>query len=86
VGTLSIDHRTSIIWRLSRRSAEEAVADAPDFGFVVDVGELVYGDELGKDGEGGASSVVFELSAIELEAFVRKGELLTSDGKVLAFD
>lgn len=49
--------------------AEEAVADAPDFGFVVDVGELVDGDELGEDSQSGAGSVVFELSSIELEAF-----------------
>ena len=69
-----------------RRSAEETVADAPDFGFVIDIRHLIDGDEFGKDSESGASGVVFELGAIELETFARKSELLAGDVEIFAFN
>jgi hypothetical protein len=74
----------SLKWRGAE--AEQAVADAPDFGFIIEAVHLIDGDEFREESEGGAGGVVFELSAVELKALASEGDVLTGDVEILAFE
>jgi hypothetical protein len=84
---LRIDRRALFLWHSrKRRGSKQAVPHAPDFRLVIDIRELIDGDQFGQQRQGGARRIVFELRALKLEPFAPQSDLLPRDFEKLAFD